>query len=209
MNENPGLLACLRADARFLCRNETSRAKALVIALLNRGMQAMVVYRVSAWLWKKRVPALPLLLTRFSQMFYAVDIAYQAELGPGIVIVHGFGLVIGQKTRSAGQCILFHGVTLGDRGTEWVGSDETDGHPTVGWGCMFGAGAKVLGPVTIGGNCVVGANAVVLKDVPANSIAVGVPARVVGTRPPMDEFLRPIKAGMLSTEATAGPSVLP
>lgn len=186
------VLAGLRADARFLTRTQSSRAKKWATALMNRGMQVLALYRVSHALWKRRVPLLPLLLTRLCQHLYAVDIAFEAELGPGIVIVHGFGLVIGNQTRIAGQCILFHGVTFGDRGSEWVGATVPDGHPVVESGCMFGAGAKVLGPLRIGTNCVVGANAVVLKDVPPNSIVAGVPGRVVGQRPPMDANLRPI-----------------
>lgn len=188
----PTVLAGLRADARFLTRTQSSRAKKWATALMNRGMQVLVLYRVSHALWRRRVPLLPLLLTRLCQHLYAVDIAFEAELGPGIVIVHGFGLVIGNQTRIAGQCILFHGVTFGDRGSEWVGTTVPDGHPVVESGCMFGAGAKVLGPLRIGTNCVVGANAVVLKDVPPDSIVAGVPGRVVGQRPPMDANLRPV-----------------
>ena len=188
----PALLASLRADARFLTRAQPSRMKKWVTAVLNRGMQALVLYRVSHALWRRRIPVLPLLLTRLCQHLYAVDIAFEAELGPGIVIVHGFGLVIGNQTRIEGQCILFHGVTFGDRGSEWVGATVPDGHPVVEAGCMFGAGAKVLGPLRIGTNCVVGANAVVLRDVPPNSIVAGVPGRVVGQRPPMDANLRPM-----------------
>ena len=41
-----------------------------------------------------------------------------------------------------------------------------------------GAGAKILGPIVVGDNAVIGANAVVLTDVPANAVAVGIPARV-------------------------------
>ncbi len=57
---------------------------------------------------------------------------------------------------------------------------------------MFGAGAKVLGPITIGKNCVIGANSVVNKNVPANSVAAGMPAKVISQRPEMDENLRPV-----------------
>jgi serine O-acetyltransferase len=73
-------------------------------------------------------------------------------------------------------------VTLGDRGSEWVNSDRADGHPRVGTEVMFGAGAKVLGPIHIGDNTVIGANAVVLTDIPADSVAAGIPARVVSRR---------------------------
>ena len=189
---DPSLLVNLRADARFLTRTQPSRAKKWAVALMNRGLQALTFYRISHALWRRRVPLLPMLLTRLCQHLYAVDIAYEAQLGPGIVIVHGFGLVIGSQTKLEGQCILFHGVTFGDRGSEWVGASIPDGHPTVGLGCMFGAGAKILGPLRIGSNCVIGANAVVLKDVPPDSIVAGIPARVVGRRPLMDANLRPI-----------------
>ena len=192
LNPPPSLLAALRADARFLTRTHASRAKKWVVAVTNRGMQTLVLYRLGHALWRRQIPVLPLLLTRLCQHLYAVDIAFEAQLGPGIVIVHGFGLVIGNQTRIEGQCILFHGVTFGDRGSEWVGADVPDGHPVVGTGCIFGAGAKVLGPLRIGANSVVGANAVVLRDVPPDSIVAGVPARVVGQRPPMDANLRPL-----------------
>jgi serine O-acetyltransferase len=188
----PGLFACLRADLKLLCRGRDSLVHRVAAVLTNRGFHAILLYRLARAFWKAHIPLLPLILTRFAQTFYAVDIAPQASLGPGIVIVHGFGVVIGRNTRIEGDCCIFHGVTFGDRGSEWTGVQIPDGHPTVERSCMFGAGAKVLGPVTIGRNSIVGANAVVNKSVPPNSIAVGVPARVVGERAEMDENLRPI-----------------
>ena len=205
LGPTPGLLESLRADARFLTRNHSSRAKKWAVAGLHRGMQVLVLYRVSHALWRRRVPLLPLLLTRVAQHLYAVDISYEARLGPGIVLMHGIGIVIGNQTRLAGHCIIFHGVTFGDRGSEWVASDTPDGHPNVGPGCMFGAGAKILGPLRIGENCVIGANAVVVKDVPANSIVAGVPGRIVGQRPPMDAKLRPIPMASGTPSAASDP----
>jgi serine O-acetyltransferase len=49
----------------------------------------------------------------------------------------------------------------------------------IGAGAYIGTGARILGPVCIGQNSVIGANAVVLQDVPANSVAVGIPARII------------------------------
>ena len=177
-----GFAESVRQDIRWLVKGHPSRRKALTVILTNRGLQAVVLYRISRALWLRRVPLIPMVLTRIAQHLFAVDISFQADLGPGIVIVHGFGLVIGGGTQIDGNCCLFHGVTLGDRGSEWVGSDRTDGHPSLGKGVMVGAGAKILGPVHIGQNSVIGANAVVLRDVPADSIAAGVPARVIGKR---------------------------
>lgn len=188
-----GFVQGLRADAKLLTRGHTSTLKRFVLMLANRGMQTVFLYRMSHALWKWRVPALPMILMRVAQHLFAVDIDYRAELGPGVVIVHGFGVVIGNRVRIEGDCCIYHGVTLGNRGSEWVGSEREDGQPVVERGCMFGAGAKILGPVRIGRNSVIGANAVVLKDVPPCSVVAGIPARVIGERPEMDENLRPIR----------------
>jgi serine O-acetyltransferase len=187
-----GLWKSLRADIRLLCRAHRGRMKRALVVCTNRGMQAVFLYRVSHTLWKHRIPALPMLISRFVQHLYAVDIDYRAEIGPGLVLVHCFGTVIGNGVRIEGDCCIYHGVTLGNRGSEWVGSDRTDGHPAVETGCILGAGAKILGPIRVGRSTVVGANSVVLADLPPNTIAAGVPARVVGVRPAMDENLRRI-----------------
>jgi serine O-acetyltransferase len=197
----PGVFACLSADLKLLCRERNTLTRRVVAVLTNRGFHAILLYRLSRVLWKARIPLLPLILTRFAQTFYAVDIAPQALLGPGIVIVHGFGVVIGSQTRIEGDCCIFQGVTFGDRGSEWSGAQIPDGHPIVERSCMFGAGAKVLGPITIGRNTIIGANAVVNKSLPPNSIAAGVPARIIGQRSEMDENLRPVKARELERHA--------
>jgi serine O-acetyltransferase len=186
----PGLAACIRADLELLLRNETSTLRRIGMALTNRGLHALLLYRLGRRLWQLGVPAVPMVLTRIAQHLFAVDIDVAAELGPGIVIYHGFGLVIGRGARIEGGCHLFHGVTLGNRGSEWVGSDEPDGQPCLEYNVVVGAGAKILGPVRVGRNSMVGANAVVLKDVPEFAIVAGVPARVIGERPPMDANLR-------------------
>jgi len=153
----------------------------------------VLLYRLSRAAWKCHIPLVPLILTRLAQHLFAVDIAPAAELGPGVVIVHCFGVVIGSDTKIEGDCCIFHGVTFGDRGSEWTGSDRPDGHPRVERDCMFGAGAKILGPIRIGRNSVIGANAVVLCDVPPTALSPAAPRGSSATRPQMDENLRPIK----------------
>lgn len=173
---------CCKADLRCLARIKVSRAKLVALVLTNRGLHAVFIYRIAHSLHRRNIPVLPLVFARFSQLFFAVDISPSAELGPGIVITHGFGLVIGGKVKIEGPCYLYHGVTLGARGVRWIDGSREEGHPTVESGVLFGAGAKVLGPIRIGKGSIVGANAVVIEDVPPHAVVAGVPARVVRQR---------------------------
>ncbi|MCM1486717.1 MAG: serine O-acetyltransferase, partial [Faecalibacterium sp.] len=97
-----------------------------------------------------------------------------AQIGRRIFIDHGTGVVIGETTIIGDDCTIYQGATLGG-----TGKDHGKRHPTIGNNVMIGAGAKVLGPMKIGDNSNVAAGAVVLSEIPPNSTAVGVPARVV------------------------------
>lgn len=182
----------IRSDARYLCRPCESRLSKVSTLIFNRGLKAIFLYRLSHLLYKYRIPLLPLLFSRIAQLLYSVDIDYRAVLGPGIVLIHCFGTVIGRATIIEGNCHIFHGVTLGDRGSEWVGDMIADGHPYIGKNCVLGAGAKLLGPINVGENCVIGANSVVTRDVPRNSVMAGIPAKRISERPLMDNHMRPI-----------------
>ena len=96
------------------------------------------------------------------------------DLPCGLLIDHGSGVVIGETAEIGDYCLLYQGCTLGG-----TGKDHGKRHPTLGNNVMVGCGAKVLGPFTVGDNAKIAANAVVLEPVPANSTAVGVPARIV------------------------------
>lgn len=160
-------------------RGPLSPVRVAAAFVSNRGLQALLLYRLSHALWRRGVPGLPMLLSRVAQIVFAVDIDYKAQLGPGISLVHCFGIVIGGNARLEGDSSLFHGVTLGDRGSEWVGSSRPDGHPTLERGLIVGAGAKILGPIRVGHHSVIGANSVVMDDVPPCSVVAGIPGRVV------------------------------
>lgn len=64
------------------------------------------------------------------------------------------------------------------------GNKDVKRHPRVGNCVLLGAGATLLGPIHIGDGVHVGACSMVLEDVPANSVAVGVPARIIQRKRP-------------------------
>jgi serine O-acetyltransferase len=145
----------------------------MVRGLLSQGFQALIVYRIFRWFYERRIPTQPLrfFVERFIEIITGISIPAQAKIGKGLRI-HHFGGIILHSTAIVGEyCTIYHGVTLGDRGS-WGDA------PRVGNRVLIGAGAKLIGEIVIGDDCVIGANAVVHTSVPTGHIAVGVPAVV-------------------------------
>lgn len=124
----------------------------------------------------KNFSALQPLYYIFRWITFSVEIPYTTQIGEGFFIGHPDALVINGNCVIGKNFSVFQGVTLGGNvGKVKEGRDA----PLIGDNVFIGAGAKVLGPVKIGDNCMIGANAVVTKDIPKDSVAVGIPARIV------------------------------
>lgn len=130
-------------------------------------------YKVSRILYLHHVPVLPMLIKGAIRILWGV-IPYQAEIGEGTLIGYqGLGVVIHKKSIIEKNCHISQNVTLGG------GGGLSGGLPVLGNNVTVGAGTVILGNVHIGNNVTIGANAVVLNDIPDNTVAVGVPAKVV------------------------------
>ena len=134
------------------------------------GLRATLLYRLSHALWRSRVPVLPGMVARLNLTLHGLDIPPSVEIGPGLYVPHPVGTAV-MARRVGANVSLISGITLGMR--------ATPDFPIIGDHVFIGAGARVLGGVTIGDRASIGANAVVLKDVPPDSTAVGVPARIL------------------------------
>ena len=141
-------------------------------AIVYSGLHAIWVHRICHAMWKRDIKGPARMLAQFNRFLTGIEIHPGATIGRRFFIDHGMGIVIGETAEIGEGVMLYHGVTLGGQVLT-----QTKRHPTIGDNVTIGAGAKVLGPVTIGAGSAVGANAVVTKDVPANSIAVGIPAK--------------------------------
>jgi len=109
-------------------------------------------------------------------LVFGIDINPAAQLGSGIMIDHGTGVVIGETAVVEDGVSMLQGVTLGG-----TGKDVCDRHPKIREGVMIGAGAGIFGNIEVGARSRIGAGSVVLKGVPTQCTAAGVPARLVGT----------------------------
>jgi serine O-acetyltransferase len=145
------------------------------------GVHALLAHRVAHALGGAGVPVAPRALAYLSRSLTGIEIHPGAQIGDGLFIDHGMGVVIGETAEVGENVTMYQGVTLG--GTGFATGKR---HPTVEDNVTIGSGAKLLGPITIGHGAKIGANAVVIHDVPPNSTVVGNPGQVVrvdGIRP--------------------------
>jgi len=141
---------------------------------LYPSFKALLHYRIAHKLYLKKHYFLARYISQRAVRKTGIEIHPGAQIGQGLFIDHGHGVVIGETAIVGNNVTLYQGVTLGGTGKE-----HGKRHPTVGDNVMVSAGAKILGSFTIGENSKIGAGSVVLEEVPPNSTVVGVPGRVV------------------------------
>lgn len=163
-----------RYDIKAIVERDPAARNTLEVVLLYPGFHAVLFHRFAHMLYRWHLRFLPRLISQIVRFFTKIEIHPGAEIGKGLFIDHGCGVVIGETTVIGEDCTIYQGVTLGGTGKE-----TGKRHPTLGNNVMIGAGAKVLGPFKVGDNSKIAANAVVLREIPSDCTCVGVPARVV------------------------------
>ena len=119
------------------------------------------------------------LLIPIFQFVFGIKLSYTVKLGRRVKIEHFGGMILGARE-------IGDDVTIRQNTTMGIAKkSQLNGKPIIQNGVDIGCGVAILGNVIVGENSVVGANAVVVKDVPANALVAGVPAKVIrqGTEP--------------------------
>ena len=173
-HRDPHPIKHLKNDIALIKERDPAARSTAEILLLYSGLHAMFAYRVAHKLYKSNHFFAARMVSQIARGTTGIEIHPGATIGSGLFIDHGMGVVIGETTEIGNNCTLYQGVTLGG-----TGKDTGKRHPTLGDNVLVGAGARVLGPVNIGNGAKIASGAVVLRDVPDNSTAVGIPAKVV------------------------------
>ena len=168
------LFKSVREDVNAVRERDPAARSNLEVLLLYSGVHAIIAHRIAHGLYLREHYFSARALSQLSRAMTGIEIHPGATIGKGLMIDHGMGVVIGETAEIGDNCTIYQGVTLGG-----TGKDVGKRHPTLGNNVMVGAGAKVLGPFKIGDNVKIAANAVVLEEIPDQSTAVGIPAKVV------------------------------
>jgi len=161
-------------EAVVVAERDPAASGPLEVVLFYPGMHALWGHRVAAAFYRRGHRLVARGVASWVRRRTGVDIHPGARIGKRLFIDHATGVVIGETCVIGDDVTIYQGVTLG--GTKLANEKR---HPTVGDRVVIGAGAKVLGNITVGSDSRIGANAVVVSDVPACSVVVGIPARVV------------------------------
>jgi serine O-acetyltransferase len=168
------MLSYLIADFRIIFERDPAARNWLEVLFCYPGLQALFFHRFAHWLYKIGIPFVPRFISHLARFFTGIEIHPGAQIGKGVFIDHGMGVVIGETAIIGDYSLIYQGVTLGGTGKE-----TGKRHPTLGENVVVGGGAKVLGDIQIGNNVRIGAGSVVLRDVPSNCTVVGIPGRIV------------------------------
>ena len=173
----------------------------LDVLLSYPGVHAVVAHRLIHRLYQRKVPILPRFLAHLVRCATGIEIHPSAQVGSGLFIDHGMGVVIGATAIVGKDVTLYQGVTLG--GTSLDRTEKR--HPTLGDNVIVGVGATVLGDIFVGANARIGAGSVVIKNVPDNATVVGIPGHVVVqdgvSVPSLEQRLRVLEAKLEQLQA--------
>jgi serine O-acetyltransferase len=167
----------MRDDIQSVFERDPAARNVVEVLLNYAGLHALWGYRIAHWLWNHQLIILGRWISQFTRFFTGIEIHPGASIGKRFFIDHGMGVVIGETAEIGDDVTLYHGVTLGG-----VSLSKGKRHPTIENNVVVGAGAKILGAITIGACSRIGANAVVVKNVPFNSVVVGIPGHVTNKK---------------------------
>ena len=151
---------------------QSSRLKRLLLCLTLNSIHAVALIRFQQWCARHSAPTI--FAAKLLFYLFKIEISRTAVIGAGLRLPHPMGIIIAPNSTVGEDCDLYADVRL-------VLAHGCKQGPTLGRHVFLGDGAKIVGAVTVGDDAVIGVSSVVTKSIPANVVAVGIPARILST----------------------------
>ncbi|MFH1540957.1 MAG: serine O-acetyltransferase [Elusimicrobiota bacterium] len=163
----------VKEDISIIFRKDPAVKNIIEVILCYPGLHALWYHRIAHWFYKHKWFTIARIISEISRHITGIEIHPGAKIGRRFFIDHGMGVVIGETAEIGDDVLIYQGVVLGGTSLK-----KEKRHPTIGNNVTIGTGVVVLGSIKIGDNSRIGAGSVVVSDVPPNSTAFGIPARV-------------------------------
>jgi serine O-acetyltransferase len=179
----PQLRIMMKEDAQAAFDGDPAATSVQETILTYPGICALTMHRISHFLYEKKVPLIPRMLSEIIHNQTGIDIHPGATIGRSLFIDHGTGVVIGETTIIGNNVKIYQGVTLGSLSfpKDACGSliRGAKRHPSIGDFVTIYANATILGDITIGEHTIVGSSAWIHKDVPSYSFVQNEPPQAI------------------------------
>lgn len=178
------IIGSLKGDVKYLfSKYGTTKGRpniwgAIRILLVKPGVQSLIFYRFYHKLYKLKLKLLAEICCRINFFLTGAEIDPAAEIGSGCRIWHSAGVIIGRGVKIGENASIFSNVIIGGLGHS-IFHHGKPGYPEIGNNVNLYTNVTVLGPVKIGDNTTIGAHSLVLDPIPPDSLAAGVPAKVI------------------------------
>jgi serine O-acetyltransferase len=170
-----GFRADLKEDYAVATAKPSKLIQIFRFALVSPGFRAVVILRLQLLIESKGMIRTALFISQFNQFMTGAEFIPGLRIGPGLVIRHPTGIVIGNGVSIGKKCVLQHGVTIG---VTRVGLNPSTQYPKIGDEVTIGTHAVIVGAVKVGDRSTIGALTYLDKSVPSDSTAIGIPAMI-------------------------------
>lgn len=133
------------------------------------GLLATLFYRFARKYYLENEESTALEFSTFARYITGIELYYSSDIGTGLKINHGSGLVVGARSKLGQNCTLHQNVTIGDR---------LGGRPKIGNNVTIFPGSSVLGAIEIGDGVIIGANTLVIQNIKSDTVVYGTPNRL-------------------------------
>ncbi|EGT3621019.1 serine acetyltransferase [Clostridium perfringens] len=135
-------------DFKFYKKNSFSKKS--IAVLINPCFHAMLLYRISNWLYLNKLGFISKFIWLINRIIFNVDIDYRAKINGGVMLVHGLGVVIGSEVEIMSNVKIYQGVTIGgNNGQKLKYNNKIITQPVINENVTIGPNSNIFGPVII------------------------------------------------------------